>query len=282
MSRLPESRLLALRATATEAAERAFNRPSTRTELFSSAAALRGTRNRLISLQVGNAIPLKTKPIDEWPSKTEALCLHCAEACPSSPLPAVKYYDAHEEKFWVYGYFCRPCCSLAYVQEHPNTDTPRCIIWTQTVMRVYFGVSGAMSPAPPRAALKKFGGKLSLEQFYGDDGSSFKALHTPPFVTFAMYAELTNAGVPINSKDVSGLRRPEDNGGRVKAESESTEKTPLILEFLAKRGAIKPQNSQITSASTEPKKRKILAAPPPKMEETLGGGGGLARYIMKS
>lgn len=107
-SRLPESRLLALRAHATESAERAFSKPLNRNELSASSStfsSLSSTRNRLVSLQIGETIPLKTKLIDNWPTSTDALCLHCAESCPSAPLPAVKYYDSHEDKFWVYGFF---------------------------------------------------------------------------------------------------------------------------------------------------------------------------------
>jgi hypothetical protein len=294
VSRLPESRLLALRAHAAESAERAFAKPSTRLELFSS-SSFQSTRNRLVSLQIGEKVPLKTKAIENWPERTDAVCLHCAEACPSIPLPAVKYYDSHEDKFWVYGYFCRPCCSLAYAQELIGTDTHRCLIWTQNVLRVYFGVTKGMKAAPPRSCLKKFGGALSLSEFYGDDDSVFKIMHTPPFVTYAMYAELTNMpGTTTENKDVYHLRRPLDVTSRPRSEPESTEKPPLILEYLARRGAIKPPTTASTSkirseagsvplTSDEPvKKRKIAASSIKQPEEpSVGPSGGLARYLMK-
>jgi hypothetical protein len=166
-----------------------------------------------------------------------------------------------------------------------------------------------MTAAPPRSSLRKFGGSLSLSEFYGLDGSSFKMMHTPPFVTYAMYAELTNSsGTAVENKDVYGLRRPAD-AGKNRSEQESTEKPPLILEYLARRGALKPATSAkakvdiksdrvsatATAADTDPrvstrgqgqvveeppKKRKI--APAPKLDESsIAGGGGLARYLMK-
>lgn len=273
MARLPESRILALRAKASDASERAFARPPSRNEFFSSAAALRGTHNRLVPLQIGDAVPLKTKPIDKWPQSTRALCLHCAEPCPSTPFPAVKYYDAHEERHWVYGFFCRPCCSLAYVSEHPSTDAQRCLVWTQSVLRSYFGVQD-MRAAPPRAALEKFGGKLNLSSFYGDDGTVFKAMHTPPFVTFAMYAEVTNQHTPADSKVVHGLRRPTERTHPV-AVAEPTEKPPLILEFLAKRGAeIKPPKESVVEKAAKKRKKEVPTS-------ASGSSGGLAQYLIK-
>jgi mannitol-specific phosphotransferase system IIBC component len=46
--------------------------------------------------------------------------------------------------------------------------------------------------APPRAALKKFGGPLTLAEFYGEDAycTRFVEVHAAPFVSFAMYAEV--------------------------------------------------------------------------------------------
>jgi hypothetical protein len=167
-----------------------------------------------------------------------------------------------------------PCCALAHVIEHPSTDSQRCLIWTQAVLRNYFGVSN-MIPAPPRSALEKFGGKLSLDSFYGNDGTVFKAMHSPPFVTFAMYAEVTNQKTPADSKVVQGLRRPTERTHPI-ATPEQTDKPPLILEFLAKRGAeLKTTTVQVETVK-EPKKRKkeILTSPVPT-------GGNLSQYLLK-
>jgi len=254
MERLPESRLIALRASE-ESEERAFMRQAQKPP----------PKSRLVPFQIGSTVPLKTAAIS-WPTKTSALCLHCAEACPSVPLPAVKYFDSHEEKYWVYGFFCRPCCALAYVQEHPTTDTARCLMWTQAVLRQYFQIKHRMTPAPPRAALSKFGGSLSLKDFYGQDGFAFKMLHTPPFVTFAMYAELNEVDT-VDSKVTHGLRRPVDSKRPV-AQPEPTEKPPLILEYLARRGlSLKPQEKV-----SDAKKRKSDKEQP---------SGSLAKYLIK-
>jgi hypothetical protein len=249
MERLPLSRQIAL-AFADKEAERVFQKPVALKEIYSSASSRRGTKNRLIPIHLGDNI--KAKDFD-WPASTTALCLHCAEKI-SKPLPAVKYHDILEDKYWVYGYFCRPCCSLAYVQEQANTEVARCLSWTQAVLRKYFGVQ-TMRAAPPRCALQKFGGTMSLSEFYGEGESEFVALHTPPFVTFAMYAEV--AKKPISS----GVRRPTTRTEPL-AVNEITGKTPLILEFLAARGAVRAK-------SEEPKRKKTRAT------------GTLTQYLVK-
>jgi hypothetical protein len=248
MDRLPISRQIALHAADREA-ERVFQRPVALKEVYSSASSRRVTENKLIPIHLGDSI--KSRELSDWPKSTSALCLHCAEPI-EKPLPAVKYHDTHEDKYMVYGYFCRPCCSFAYVQEQPG-DTARCLAWTQHVLRTYFGVTN-MASAPPRCALNKFGGSMTLSEFYGDN-SVFVAIHAPPFVTFAMYAEI--AKKPIEN----GVRRPLTRQDPI-AVNESTGKVPLILEFLAARGAVRAK-------SEEPKRRKTKAT------------GTLTQYLVK-
>jgi len=96
---------------------------------------------------------------------------------------------------------------------------------------------------------------MSLSEFYGDQ-SVFVAIHTPPFVTFAMYAEI--AKKPLEN----GIKRPTTRQDPM-AVNESTGKVPLILEFLAARGAVRAK-------SEEPKRRKTKAAT-----------GTLTQYLVK-
>lgn len=252
MSRLPESRIIAIKANKENDPDRALIK----------------AEKKLISLSLFGLIPFRTEAIAEWPKKTSALCLHCAEACPSAPLPAVKYHDAQEDKFWVYGYFCRPGCAIAYVMDQPNMDNCRCALWTQSILRNYFGVNGPMHPAPPRCLLEKFGGKLSLKEFYGTDGTEFTAMHEPPFVTYAMFAEIKNNGVLPAEEDkrTKGLRRPAVRTAPV-AMQEITEKPPAILEFLAIKGASMQETAKPQQPTQEKKRKKT--------------GEGLAKYFTK-
>lgn len=251
MSRLPESRIIAIKANKENDPDRALIKQE----------------KKFISISLFGLIPFRTEAVGDWPQKTSALCLHCAEHCPSAPLPAVKYHDAQEDKFWVYGYFCRPGCAIAYVMDQPNMDNCRCALWTQSILRNYFGVEGPMHPAPPRCLLEKFGGKLTLKEFYGSDGTVFKAMHEPPFVTYAMFAEIKNNGILPAEEDkrIKELTRPLVRNTPV-AIQEITEKTPAILEFLAMKGASMQQ---------------VVKNPQPQEKKRKKTGEGLSKYFTK-
>jgi len=169
---------------------------------------------------------------NDWPSSSDYDCLHCAEKIVQVPYPAVKYHDPILDKYFVFGYFCRPCCSLGHVRD--EIKDPRAILWTQIVLKKYFKIN-KFRFAPPRRCLSKYGGTMTLNQFYGDDANltQFVELHAFPFVTFSMYAEVKT------SDDVKGLRRPTSRTEPVQ-EQEQTEKTPLILEYIATKGG-KPE-----------------------------------------
>lgn len=161
----------------------------------------------------------------DFPTKVNADCLHCGEKIIAAPFPAVKYHDPIIDKYFVFGYFCRPCCSLAHVRD--EVRDPRAILWTQIILKKYFDIHH-FNFAPPRRSLLKYGGNMSLHEFYGEDENitTYKDVHSFPFVTFSMYAEV------IQNNDVRGLRRPTVRTEPIR-EQEQTEKPPLILEYLA-------------------------------------------------
>ena len=137
---------------------------------------------------------------------------------------------------------------------------------------------------------------MTLDSFYGTDGTVFKTIHSPPFVTFAMYAEVTNQQTPADSKIVQGLRRPAERTHPI-AIAESTDKVPLILEFLAKKGADVKTNSSSAVIETKKednqvkKRKKDLQVSNTSFANASlagsnlscgsGGSGGLAQYLIK-
>lgn len=274
VSRLPESRALALKATVNE--NELIFQSSKKCEVFSSSVHKRGTNNRLISVSINDNIPLRTKLID-WKEKTDALCLHCSESCPGIPFPAVKYHDSKEDKYWIYGFFCRPCCALGYIQEHPTTESGRCLLWTQTIFRKYFNISEELFSAPPRHCLQKYGGNMTLEDFYGKCGYKFKQMNSPPFVTFAMYAELTKTDLSFDDtfSNVKNLRRPKERTVPI-AVHEETGKPPLILEFLARRGILPSPIQNNVEEIQQKKKKKVVKVE----EDTTKINSGLSKYLI--
>lgn len=201
------------------------------------------TSTRLISLNSTanpEKIPIKTRALEEWPSFTLALCLHCSEPCPGTPLPVVKFMDTATSSYWISGYFCRPCCSLAYIQNDIQfaSDRTRCSMWTREVLSRFFKIKTS-SAAPPRSALQKFGGPLTLAEFYGEDVlcTRFIEVHCAPFVSYAMYAEVMRGSTNVpKDADIltleTGIRQPAIRTEPI-AHQESTQKIPLLLEFLS-------------------------------------------------
>jgi len=194
----------------------------------------------------------------DWTNETNCICLHCSEKIQTISYPAVKYHDPLSDKYFVFGFFCRPCCSLGHVRD--EVRDPRSILWTQIILKKFFSVQ-EFRFAPPRRCLEKYGGKMTLEQFYGEDKDFllYKQIFSFPFVTFSMYAEVQK------TDGLRGLRRPLVRNEPVQ-EQEQTEKVPLILEYLATKGSTKP----------EIKKRKKNST-----LEKVAPSGSLLSYIVK-
>jgi hypothetical protein len=194
-----------------------------------------------------NAASIAPRDMAEWPRSTTSLCWHCAEPCPSIPLPAIKYRDTRSGKYCVFGIFCRPCCSLGYLMDHHTYETARQISWTREVLDRYFGCSLPRA-APPPTCLQKYGGPMSLEQFYGEDAHKTCYLTTisPPFVSFFMLMEYLQTGGgepsatvqsaddPMDEQDGVILRRPRVRAEPVAAQ-EPIGKVPLLLSFLVEK-----------------------------------------------
>jgi hypothetical protein len=133
-----------------------------------------------------------------------------------------------------------------------------------------------MTPAPPRNALEKYGGKLTLNEFYGKSNFVYKEIVCPPFVTFAMYAELTGK-TNVNDKLTHGLRRPQERT-HPEAKEEPTMKPPLILEFLARKGLVVKKPTDLPEPSKKKKLNQVSSSPFTPADE---GGSSLARYIVR-
>ena len=238
--------------------------------------------NGLFSGLFSGKVPLRKALIKEWPRNAEHLqCLHCGGQCDAgAPMPAARFYESQIDQYWLYGPFCRPCCSLGYICETDSTSKQ--LAPTVELLRKYFG-STSMHVAPPRAAHKRFGGPLGDSDFYGQSGYVGLTTLQPPFVTFANYVvavhqangrthqseeknEVMKADckaeslLPQSAGKLLNLERPERRTEPLATRS-LTGREPMILEFLANLESI----SEITDASEQielkqvPKKRKAEA-----------------------
>lgn len=111
-------------------------------------------------------------------------CFWCCHPFSWTPTVLPISYDAYETMYTCEGHFCSPECALAFLYNDCNlSDVSR---WTRHALladmyrRLY--TTRELSPAPPRATLRLFGGPLSIEQFrehtsFNDDTV---AVHLPP------------------------------------------------------------------------------------------------------
>jgi hypothetical protein len=97
-----------------------------------------------------------------WPSSTSIDCLWCTYSFDTTPvgLPLKKEND----KFVMFGNFCSSGCAAAYNFDNTNTQFE---LWERYSFLNYIYGQGntAIKIAPPRLSLKKFGGKLTIDEF---------------------------------------------------------------------------------------------------------------------
>jgi hypothetical protein len=217
-------------------------------------------------------LPMRSKPLDNWPQSCDGDCLHCGQNIEGRPLPASNYKEAG--KYWVFGQFCRPCCALGYVLEHwGEAGAARCIVWTREMLANVFGVPRGRAPAPPRFMLAKYGGPLSLLEFYGEDGehTEYVAMRAPPLASFAMYMECVrgtaHAPAVTEMPTIESLRnltrptvREEPLAPRL-----PTGRAPLLLELLATKFA------ELKAADDSSMLHAQHQVPPPRKRKNASG-----------
>ena len=111
-------------------------------------------------------------------------CFWCCHPFPwvASVLPIS--YDAYENMYTCEGHYCSPECAMAGLYADPSlSDTTR---WSRHALLVdlyrSLYTSRELTPAPPRATLRLFGGPLDIEQFrqYTASSEDMVAVHLPP------------------------------------------------------------------------------------------------------
>ena len=119
------------------------------------------SKNSLILLEYNESNKNKV-----WPNTIKIDCLWCCYPFNNFPfaLP-IKYIN---DKFFVFGNFCSPECAAAYNFES-NEESDE--IWDRySLLNILYkkdidGMEVTIKLAPPRLTLRKFGGKLSIDEF---------------------------------------------------------------------------------------------------------------------
>ena len=129
---------------------------------------------------------------NEWPATTSISCYWCCHSFATPPFGIpVKYVH---EKFHVYGCFCSLECAAAH--NLSNTEIMD-DVWERNqlinILSRRIGGPNIVKAAPPRLALKMFGGYLSIEEFRDFCNSSkLININFPPMMTLTQQVEEIN------------------------------------------------------------------------------------------
>lgn len=117
----------------------------------------------------------------EWPTSVKIACLWCTECFTNTPCGIPLKYD--NGKYQLFGNFCSPECAAAYNFDNFSSEDN---VWEYySFINHVYGGKKEIKVAPPRLALKKFGGKLTIGEFRECNQNYNKTYEVvePPFVS---------------------------------------------------------------------------------------------------
>lgn len=111
-------------------------------------------------------------------------CFWCCHPFPWTATVLPVSYDAYDNLYTCEGRFCCPECALAYL--YANVHISDVVRWTRHALlsdlyrKLY--KERILTPAPPRATLRMFGGPLDIEQFreYVTSAEDIVTVQLPP------------------------------------------------------------------------------------------------------
>ena len=102
---------------------------------------------------------------EQWPEKTDVACWNCTFEFDAIPIAVPKSLRHRKHFDKCYGVFCSFNCAKRYVITQNNFD-----MWSQLQLlsllhKRVLGCTVKVIPAPPRQALLRFGGYLSIDEY---------------------------------------------------------------------------------------------------------------------
>ena len=193
------------------------------------------------------------KNVEDWPMKAKGECLHCGDSLSGKALPIAKYKV--EGRFWVFGQFCSPGCSLGYIRE----SSLGCQVesWTRAMFMSVFGLQENFSVCPPRFTLERYGGGMTKEAWKPLD---FAISVEPPLSTFAMFSEacIRSKGEStlqaLNPVQLKNISRPTERTTEP-AEPTSNGREPILLKLLGHE-LVSPKKTAMDEKQPPKKKSK--------------------------
>lgn len=195
------------------------------------------------------------------------VCWHCCHGFDTPGVRLPRLFDPNKQTYHVYGWYCSPGCAKAYILEHATFDRGYQMNIFVRMLREVYRIDDTVNEAPPRVALRMFGGPFDIESFR--EQTNICQLVNPPFVSHCMLVEerlpVADVGEQTQPRgSVRGLRRPATDPPAANDDLGSPALEGMYANYLREH-----------AFDDAPPAKRAKKAPP------VSGGGGLARFAAK-
>jgi hypothetical protein len=157
-------------------------------------------------------------------------CWHCCHPFDTQPLPLPIAYDDRRDVYRVMGTFCSWACMKAFNLESRSYLTPVVANIVTLFRKRCTGALRGIRPAPPRIALRVFGGRLTIEEFRAAAEGSVEHVVLPPrMIEHELVVMQRDAGAATRNR-VLAAKAPPDLAAVVNFKDVSTKNETLRLK----------------------------------------------------
>lgn len=136
-----------------------------------------------------------------WPTSTDQWCWYCCHPFEGQPLPMPVKYDDRRDEFHVMGTFCSWACMKTYNHQESTSYLKSANANNITMFhKRCTGVLAPIRPAPPKQALRVFGGSMDIREFRAASGKPLAYAVLPPRMIVHQHA--------IEERDACARRPP--------------------------------------------------------------------------
>ena len=175
-----------------------------------------------------------------------SVCWWCTHTIDSLPVGAPTHYNHRMDTFKVHGAFCSFECAKAYLIDRNNSYVDTSLI--TLLNKRLTGKINRINCAPPRIALAKFGGTMTIEEFRSK--SQMQGIH---FITSIQ--KIKHEQLCVSEQGNVVLPPPVYDESNEKHEDPSVASTPRMINEHANRS----HRSHINCNMPKPKTTKVDA-----------------------
>lgn len=147
--------------------------------LIAKAAETGGTR--LLAVSGGTKrVRVRTESDGNWPLRTDEWCWYCCHPFDTQPLPMPIKHDCLRDVFHVMGTFCSWACMKAHNLESSSYMKSMNANNITLFHKRCTGELRRIRPAPPKQALRVFGGTMSIAEFRAASEQPLEYAVLPP------------------------------------------------------------------------------------------------------